>query len=136
MSRKQTILLIENQAPLRRSLVSELQAGYDVLVCQDGVDGVKTYERHLEQIAAVVTELETPRIKGNFIAEWIHHIKPELPIIILTTRHKGVGLADMFHMTQDPEVELLQKPIKANELLALLHKAINKVHKEKTRGDH
>ena len=130
MSHKQTILLIENKAPLRRSLVSELQAGYDVLVCQDGVDGVKTYERHLEQIAAVVTDLETPRIKGNLIAEWIHHIKPELPIIILTTRYKGIGLENMLRMAQDPEVELLQKPIDAGELLALLHKAINKLHEE------
>lgn len=81
---RKTILLVEDDRDTLNTLASHLGARYDVLVANDGVDAVYVYERNLERIAAVVTDLNMPRLDGQLLTEWVHHIRPRLPVILLS----------------------------------------------------
>ncbi len=124
MEARTTILLIEAEENLRRLLTEALEDHYNVLVCKDGVEGIKIYEKHIGQIAAVVTEFEMPRLQGDLVTEWIHRAKPELPVIILTRYPEGIYTKAMPDTARDPKVQLLRKPFEASQLLLLLSGSI------------
>ena len=47
-----------------------------MLIAADGVAAAYLYERNVEKVEAVVTDLEMPRLNGQSPAEWVHYIKP------------------------------------------------------------
>jgi hypothetical protein len=64
MSIKQTILVADDEPIIRDILAIELKSSYDVLEACDGLDAICIYERNAERIAAIVTDLDMPRLSG------------------------------------------------------------------------
>jgi DNA-binding NtrC family response regulator len=81
MKTEKIIILISTRVPLRR-LLKGLAVGYEVVVAEDGVSGLRVYEQHSGEVAAVITDLDAARLGGDLVADWIHRADPELPIII------------------------------------------------------
>jgi CheY-like chemotaxis protein len=121
MSLKKTILVADDEAAIREVLAIELEASYDVLVARDGLDAICLYERNVERVAAIVTDLDMPRLNGGLVTEWIHHISPQLPIIVISGQIRNVDLEDIL---QNPFVCFLAKPFEPSELEALLDRAL------------
>lgn len=95
MSRKQTVLVADDDAIIRDLLATQLATSYEVLVAKDGLDAICLYEHNIERVAAIVTDLEMPRLNGCLVTEWIHHISPQLPIIIMSGNDCNTDLADL-----------------------------------------
>lgn len=115
MSIKQTILVVDDEPSIRDALAIELEASYDVLVACDGLDAICVYEQHVERIAAIVTDFDMPRLNGRLVTEWVHHINPQLPIVIMSG-----GNTDLEDVLQNPTVSFLSKPFEPSELESLL----------------
>lgn len=118
MSIKQTILVVDDEPSVRDALALELQATYDVLVASDGLDAIRIYEHNLERVAAIVTDLNMPRLSGQLVTEWVHHIRPQLPVVIISGGIRNTELEDLL---QSPAVSFLSKPFEPSELESLLN---------------
>jgi DNA-binding NtrC family response regulator len=121
MSSKQTILVVDDEAPILETLAAQLETSYDVLVARDGLDAICLYERNAERVAAIVTDLNMPRLNGRLVTEWIHHISPQLPVIIMSG---GVRNTDLEDLLQSSSVTFLAKPFDLTQLEALLDTAL------------
>lgn len=121
MSSKQTILVAEDEALVREMLAMQLAPSYDVLVARDGLDAICIYERHAERVAAIITDLNMPRLNGRLVAEWVHHIRPQLPVIIMSGGVKQTDLEDLLH---NSFITFLAKPFDLTQLETLLDTAL------------
>src|SRR5437016_10574925 len=82
--KKETILLVDDDEAVLRMLARHLKENYRVLVATNGIDAVYAYERNIETVVAMVTDLEMPRLDGAGLAGWVRHISPTLPIIVMS----------------------------------------------------
>ena len=126
MLQKKTILVVDDDPTVLNMLASVLEASYRVLIAADGVAAAYLYERNVEKVAAVVTDLEMPRLSGQSLAEWVHHIRPKLPVIIMSGALWTRTLPDFL---QRPMISFLGKPFEPAQLEAILHKALKPVRK-------
>lgn len=78
MPAKQTILAVDDDPIIRTMPAEYLQPNYEVLLAGDSVEAVIFTRTTLKSVAAIVTDLEMPRLNGQSLAEWVHHIHPSL----------------------------------------------------------
>ena len=123
MSIKRTILIADDDETIRNMLATELATSYDVLVAKDGLDAICIYERYVERVAAIVTDLNMPRLNGQLVTEWVHHICPQLPVILMSGSITNIELEDLL---QSPAVIFLAKPFELPQLSALLSNALER----------
>jgi DNA-binding NtrC family response regulator len=83
MKLKKTILVVDDDLAAVDKLVARLEKLYEILVAQDGVKAAYIFERHNQRIAALITKGKIPRLDGGALSDWVHHINPKLPVIIL-----------------------------------------------------
>jgi len=117
MPGKQTILIVDDDPNVRIMLADSLEEHYDVLLAGDGVDAAYLYESNAQRIAAIVTDLEMPRLGGQSLTDWVHHIHPQLPVIIMSGSFEGHALGDL---PRQPMTSFLGKPFAAAQLAAIL----------------
>lgn len=106
MPGKQTILVVAHQKTFRNLLAKELTPSYDLVFAKDGVEAIRVHERYTNQIATLVIELHLPRLSGRAVTEWVHHILPELPVIIIN----DVIDDEIRELLEHPAVTFVQKP--------------------------
>lgn len=121
MSGKKTILIVDDDPIILNMLAMTLEPGYDVLKAEDGVAAAYVYEQNIETIAAIVTDLEMPRLNGQSLAEWVHHLRPLVPVIIISGNLKTRHNADFSRAAM---THFLGKPFEPARLEALLHCAL------------
>jgi hypothetical protein len=109
-SRKQTILLVDDEAIVRSLTMRTLEDhGYGVIEAHDGFDAMALLESMAGRIDLVVSDVVMPRLDGIELARCIE-IMPHPPPILLMS---GCGLGAL-----EPERPLLAKPFRPDELLA------------------
>ena len=121
---KKTILVVDNDATALRILAETLQENYEVLIASDGVNAAYVYERNVDRIAALVTDLNMPRLDGGALSEWVHHIRPGLPIIIMSgnlRKHVSEKLKGM------SATRFVGKPFEPVRLEAVLRDVLQRV---------
>lgn len=121
MSAKKTILVVDDDPTILNMLAISLEASYEVLRAEDGVAAAYMYEHNIETVAAVVTDLEMPRLNGQSLAEWLHHLRPHLPVIIISGRMRTPQREEF---SQAPMTRFLGKPFEPARLEALLDDAL------------
>src|ERR1700737_4607173 len=112
MSKRQTVLIVDHERSIRTVLARELKAKYEVLVATDGLEAVRIYETHGTQIGTILIDPRLPRLDGQAVAEWVHHIRPDLPIILMGKAVEELPLTD--------GVLFVRKPLHLPELKKLL----------------
>jgi len=121
MSSRKTILVVDDDPTILNMLAATLETSYDVLKAADGVAAAYVYEDNIETVAAIVTDLEMPRLNGQSLAEWVHHLRPRLPVIIISGRIRTRHSEDC---SQAPMTRFLGKPFEPARLEALLDDAL------------
>jgi DNA-binding NtrC family response regulator len=121
---KKTILVVDNDATALRILAETLQDNYEVLIASDGVNAAYIYERNVDRIAALVTDLNMPRLDGNALSEWVHHIRPKLPIIIMSGSLRK-QLSE--ELKREPATRFVGKPFEPVRLEAILQDVLQRV---------
>jgi len=87
LDRRKKILVVDDEAPIRRVLDLKLKnGGYEVLLAEDGEAGLRIIES--EKPDAVVTDINMPRMDGKQLCEATNHLKLERTFltIIMTAR--------------------------------------------------
>jgi DNA-binding NtrC family response regulator len=118
MSNKKTILLVDDDVAILNTLVWYLEPTYDVLTAKDGVDAAYLYEENAQHISALITDDDVPRLDGSALAEWVHHINPELPIIVTSGRIRNGSLKKL---AQRQMISLLGKPFQTCQIEKMLN---------------
>jgi PAS domain S-box-containing protein len=99
------------------------QKGYKVTGVPNGEVALEELRKQINLYDAVVTDLSMPGISGLQLASEIRKLRPELPVI-LTSGY--VNPEDQVRAENAGIHTILQKPVKANELLATLASALQR----------
>jgi DNA-binding response OmpR family regulator len=109
-----TILVIEDDAAIRRGLVDALEfAGYHVLQAADGDRGMK--QALQATLDLLLLDLVLPGPSGFDILEAVHAARPTLPVIVLTARGEESDRVKGLRLGAD---DYVVKPFSVRELLA------------------
>lgn len=117
-----TILVIDDEAEVRMLLKDVLEElGFDVLVAQNGMEGLVMFEQHQQDLRLVFVDYSMPRLGGNeFVAE-SKKLSKTVPVVLMS----GYGEAEMSkHLDAVSDVYLLEKPFSVNRLTGFLRKVL------------
>ena len=110
----ETILVVEDEEPLRRLTRRLLEtAGYTVLSAADGEEALLTCERHMGDIALLLTDVVMPRMNGRLLAERLTKTRPALKVLYMSGYTDDTTLR---HGVLDAGTQFLAKPFSEAEL--------------------
>ncbi len=69
MSRKNTILIVDDYE-FNRLLLSEMFPERDIIEASNGAEGIKEYEKHRDEVCAVLTDIMMPIVDGLSLLEF------------------------------------------------------------------
>jgi DNA-binding response OmpR family regulator len=111
---QQTVLTIEDDAPIRRGVVDALTyAGYTVLESGDGHEGRQMALRR--EFDLLLLDMVLPGVLGLDILREVRNVRPTLPVIILSARGEENDRVNGLRLGAD---DYVVKPFSVSELLA------------------
>jgi DNA-binding response OmpR family regulator len=111
---QQTILTVEDDAPIRRGVVDALTyAGYTVLEAAEGSEGCRMAVRR--ELDLLLLDMVLPGKTGLEILREVRNVRPTLPVIILSARGEENDRVAGLRLGAD---DYVVKPFSVNELLA------------------
>jgi DNA-binding response OmpR family regulator len=115
MSAKTTkILVVEDEPSLVFTLRDTLEnEGYEVLVCENGVDAVQMVKDHEPDL--MLLDVMLPGKSGYDICKEVRELKYAFPVIMLTARDQEIDKVAGLNIGAD---DYLTKPFGVKELLA------------------
>ncbi len=114
MGTPKTVLVVEDDSAIRRGLVDSLQfAGYAVIACAEGGDGLSTALS--AQLDLAILDVVLPNKSGFEILAEVRKSRPSLPVILVTARGAET---DRVHGLQTGADDYVVKPFSSKELLA------------------
>ena len=120
MAEKKRVLVIDDDMDFREMAKVVLEAAdYEVLEASDGAAGlelVKNEDINFVLLDVMMEEVDT----GCRIADEIVKVKNDVPVVILSSFADAAK--QTFDVTSVPVKEYLQKPLKSDELLAVVKK--------------
>ncbi|MCA1778170.1 MAG: response regulator [Xanthomonadaceae bacterium] len=118
----ETILVVEDDEPLRQFVVSELERlGYRVLQAPNGMEALGVIKSG-ESIDLLFTDVVMPGgINGSRLAEMAKAVKPRLRVLFTSGYTEN---AIVHHGRLDPGVQLLSKPYLRRELARRVREAL------------
>jgi PAS domain S-box-containing protein len=110
----ETILLVEDDASLRRAAARILQsAGYQVISAGDGTEALRLCKKHRAHVALVLTDVVMPDMGGKELANRVKKFSPKLKVLFTS------GYTDdaiVRHGVLDPGTRFIGKPFSTSEL--------------------
>ena len=120
MSNDIRILVIDDEPPIRRLLRVGLGSqGYAVTEAPNGRTALDLLGR--EDFALAILDLGLPDIAGHDLLAQIRGLKPDLPVIVLSSRDDEAGKVEELDLGAD---DYVTKPFGMNELLARMRTAL------------
>lgn len=119
-----SVLIIDDEAAILDNLQFNLELyGYTVWKARSGEDGIRMFETHIDSIDAVITDMKMPGLTGLDVVRKIHHMHPDMGIIVLT----GHGdMENAITSMREGAYNYLQKPFQMENLVLSLENAIQK----------
>jgi two-component system cell cycle sensor histidine kinase/response regulator CckA len=116
---KETLLLVEDEAPVRESVRRLLEwHGYTVLEARNGVDALEIYGGNEQRIDLVLTDLVMPGMGGHELVEQLRARQPELRVLFMsgyadkTLTSNGVVSSGTAYLEKPFTVELLMQRLR------------------------
>lgn len=116
---KKTILLVEDEEQVR-TLIKRVLAkrDYEVVVAQDGREGLEKGLEIINDITLVVTDLIMPEMNGVELLRALRAQRPDMPCLFMT----GYAKEDLEEPLDD--CHLIQKPFTPVDLLAKIEEIL------------
>ncbi len=115
------ILLVEDDEQVRDLVTLALkQADYKVIEASDGSLGLHMFRAHSDEIRLVLSDVIMPEMGGRELMEAIHASDESVPFVFIT------GYADEPDFVEDSDLDFVQKPFSATELIETVQRAIDK----------
>ena len=118
------ILVVDDEAAVRESVRFVLvQAGYEVIEAEDGAQAMETVRagENPSLLDAVILDLYMPKIHGQEVIFYLRSKFPAIPIIVLTGKP---DVPDIIRSFEEGVAEFLVKPVRTDNLLAAVARAI------------
>jgi len=121
---KETILLVEDEAPLRASIRSALsQLGYRVLESVSGVEALKIWEQHRKEIDLLLTDIVMPgSMTGKDLAERLLNENPKLKVVYTSGYSAEIASKDF---PLEEGVNFIAKPFGAYRLAQTVRECLD-----------
>jgi CheY-like chemotaxis protein len=104
-----TILLADDEAPLRHLMRRYLEAGgYEVFVAADGLEAVRVGREHLGRLDLLVTDVCMPGIEGPEVAQQLRETRQDLKVLLISGHTDRILREPLLRKPFPPEV-LLQR---------------------------
>ncbi len=82
---RETVLLVEDDDAVRTITVIALEnAGFRVLAAESAVNAITLARPQISQIDLLITDVVMPRMGGRELADTIHTMRPELPVLYIS----------------------------------------------------
>jgi len=119
--RKWTILLAEDEAPVRRfaRMVLENQ-GYVVLEASHGIEAMTIAQSLDQPIDLLLTDVVMPHMRGTDLAERIRSIRPSIKVLLISGY-----LQDQAHRDDVGTLPVIQKPFRPDQLTNSVARLLN-----------
>ncbi len=116
------ILVVDDEAVIREFVSTVLiDSGFDVITAKDGVEAVKRFREHADNLAGVVLDLTMPNMDGAEAYREMRLIREGVPVVVIS----GFSETDVTRSFSDTSVDaFVQKPFRGAELLQTLRAAI------------
>ena len=128
MASRATILVVDDEPPIRRLLRTSLTAqGYDVVEATGGQEAIDAAER--EKPDLVILDLGLPDLGGIEVIRVLRQ-RSSLPIIVLSVRDDERGKVEALDLGAD---DYVTKPFGVDELVARIRTALR--HRFQVQGE-
>ncbi|HEY1957293.1 MAG TPA: response regulator [Polyangiaceae bacterium] len=116
------ILIVDDDAVLRRTLCRVVAAQFDVTEASNGAEAILLLGR--EKFDAILTDLEMPELGGDGLVKWLEQNDPELAkrAIVVTGGAKRRDQSEWLSAF-DPS-RVLRKPCSIEDVLAALDRIL------------
>jgi len=119
----ETILVAEDEAPVRKILVRTLEKyGYRVLNAMNGVEAVQVAWNYKDPIHLLLTDTVMPKMNGKELADELRKSRPKIKIIFVSGYPREV-LSRQGSI--DPAIHLIQKPFELEDLAHQVRKILD-----------
>ena len=120
---KQTILIVEDERPIRQLLAMSLnKAGYHCTEAADGITAANLLEKNSYDLALL--DIMVPKINGYELLEYIRPLK--IPVIFLTAKNT---VDDRVKGLLAGAEDYIVKPFAMAELFARMEVVLRRFHK-------
>ncbi len=120
----ETILVAEDEASVRRLLATVLtDAGYDVVLAEDGQDAVEKLSARRDRVHLVLLDMIMPRKGGREAAAEIRELRPDVKVLFSS------GYSPELVGSREPALEgfeLLMKPVTPLDLLRKVREVLDR----------
>jgi CheY-like chemotaxis protein len=117
----QSILIVDDEPELVR-LAEEIVAslGYEAIGFSDAMAAIESFRRAPARFDAVLTDERMPVLQGTKLAEMIHDLRSDIPILLVTGHRERQTDA---RALRAGIVEVLDKPLRVGDLRKALGRA-------------
>jgi CheY-like chemotaxis protein len=122
---RETILLVEDQDPVRSTIARMLRShGYSVIEARDGMEVVQRRQRgELPSVNLIVTDLAMPRMGGEALVSSLRQEKLETPVLVISGYDEGGRAREM--VERGDATAMLEKPFEIQPLLTLVRELLD-----------
>jgi CheY-like chemotaxis protein/two-component sensor histidine kinase len=122
LSGNETVLLVEDSAPLRQ-LTRELlsREGYRVVEAADGVRALELFKQYDGAIHLLMTDIVMPKLRGTELAAQVIQQRPNLAVVFLS----GYTEEAVANLPGNTRISILEKPYTADALLRTVRQALD-----------
>ncbi|MDY6914386.1 MAG: PAS domain S-box protein [Planctomycetota bacterium] len=122
----ETVLVVEDQEPLRDLIVHELRdRGYTVLEAANALEALPLGEHYAKPIDLLITDVVMPGTSGVELVDRLRGVRPHMQVLYISgysaEAYAGRGVRN--------DDELLQKPFTPDELAAAVRKLLDSAKK-------
>jgi CheY-like chemotaxis protein len=78
-----TILVIDDEPTIRRTAKSTLErGGYDIILAENGREGIEVFRALEAKIALVLLDLTMPGMNGEEVFRYLREIRSDTPVVL------------------------------------------------------
>ena len=117
-----TVLIVDDEQAVRlvgRTALGRL--GYNILLAEDGVEGVRIYEERHGEIDLVLLDLVMPNMGGACCFERMKAVDSEVKVILMSGFTRNCKLNDLMNQGC---LAFLRKPFELGELVSLIDQSL------------
>lgn len=121
-SGKGKILIIDNEELIRnmaQNILSDL--GYDVIVTDNGEEGLKIYNQNRDNIDLVILDIVMPKMDGPQTFMEFKKINPDIKVILTSGFSYEKGISELI---KSGAKGFIQKPFRSSELSKIVYDAL------------
>jgi len=123
----ETILVVDDNEVVRCITAETLEEhGYHIYQACDGIDTLKLFEAHFNEIDLVILDIVMPGMNGGEVAKRIRLLRPDMPILFMTGYDKEQVFSEQGEMDR---CEIITKPFQFNALSQTLRELLNEFAK-------